>query len=631
VNKLFIYLILIIPISSQAERFDPNQLVSNVVDNNLNYTDKKACNEEESKLQAMARSCITQVCGPTKNIKSAFLNGEMFEKTNFQSAELDFSKKKESLVKAYENNRIEKIALLEELISRIEKDDDLEFSNEEASKLLFSAIKPNLNIIYNADTGDMNITYDEIESRGKDKKKVVGLVIDWIKENAKENIELRHEFDLPISKEEYVEYMEDELPKMKTLIDSANNVSVYFIDQIEYLTKNFFQNKNSVNSPDILFRNNILFLKNLKSSFKMDTGLGDKKEPMKFCRFWNCRSSINKQFKNEILPGMKRNLANLKEPKRTSGEIIDDCKSLFYQHEYNYQVRNRNNPQEVMSNFGKAYQDFSRFINLNYSQETAQIFNFKAQMLTNLKISGLPVANGVVMRDGLDFLQSNSEWYKNKKTDKKVIKSLSDFMLISNGINSYDFMTTVSNSCFGVTNGIVIGDDYYNSFTNDLNISAFSCEHPKAGRHVIAHELGHVFRDLVAKESASKKSSSKYIDNRKCVGSRNLLPNYKNLKVKYLPEDHYHSDEDMADYLENKTYKDLKTLGNPDHFRICNIFPIQNELLGNIKLDFTGLDPHSPPFFRLLNTLTDKGINLPNDCLDVLAKVNHLYKPVDCN
>jgi hypothetical protein len=630
VNKLFIYLIFIIPISSHAERYDPNNLVNNVVENNLDYTEKKTCDEEEARLQTMAKSCVSTICGPTKNIKTGYLSGEMFDNTNFVAAEMDFIKKKPDIMKAYELNRLEQMSKLEELISRIEKGDDLKFSNAEASQLLFKAILPNLNVTYDVDKETMSVTYDEIESKSKEKQKVIGHVIDWVKKNAKKDIEVRYNLNLPITRKEYIEYMERELPKLKELIDSSDNISTHFVDQIEYLAKNFLQNKENKASPNVFLRNNIVFLMNMKGNLKYDTGLGEEKDPMQFCKRTNCREVINTQFKNDMLPNLKGSLSYLKDSKESSSKIVDRCKSLFYQHEYNYQIRNQNDPREIMNNFTIAYGDFSYMVSTFYSRETAQIFDFKARMMTSLKLSGLPVQSGVVMKDGLDFLQDGTQRFLDPKREKLDPTKLSDSTLISTTLGANDLIGVVNNSCFGVDSGIKIADDSYNPFTKNLNISAFSCDHPKIGKHVIAHELGHVFSNLVKEQGASDPSMKSYLDRRKCVNSRILIPNYDKLKLKAIPEDHYHSEEDMADYLGNKTYKNLRELGSSENFGLCSLLHIQNGELGNLKFDYEGGNMHSPIFFRLLNSLTDKGLDLPSDCSSVLEKINHIYKPVSC-
>ncbi len=306
------------------------------------------------------------------------------------------------------------------------------------------------------------------------------------------------------------------------------------------------------------------------------------------------------------------------------------CKNLFYQHEYNYQISKKYSPFKIMNDFNEAFNSFLSHVANNYSVDTAKAFEFHAKMMTNLKLTGKRVNENVRMKDDLDFLQEGVEIYGKKDYQIQDNTKMTNSHLLYKSLFPYDLIDTVQNSCFGVTNGIDTGGDYFNRFTRNLNISAFSCNHPKVGKHVVNHELGHVFGELIDKEVSSEKSKETYLKNRECVSSRSLIPNYQKIKRKYFVNDHFYTEEDMADFISSKMNSNEKELGKSDHFKACSYMPIVNNELGTINLDFQEYDNHSPSFFRLINTLVDRNIKIPAECKDVLEKKSHIYNPIKC-
>jgi hypothetical protein len=227
--------------------------------------------------------------------------------------------------------------------------------------------------------------------------------------------------------------------------------------------------------------------------------------------------------------------------------------------------------------------------------------------------------------------------YANKHYSKFDVSKFSPFLLMSSSMTPNDFLATASFACGGLDSGLFLAEDAYNPYQNGMIISAFSGDNKKIGKGIITHELSHIVSSLLNQDAVSKKSREKLIKARECVNGRTLIPDYNSNSptgmAKNLAFDHATSNEDFADYLSSKSLSNNedKELGKANSFYQCTYFPIKKGVLQNIPLDFRVGAPHTVGFYRLINALLDRDIEIPAVCKSVLENYGHRYSPVKCD
>ncbi len=154
----------------------------------------------------------------------------------------------------------------------------------------------------------MSITYDEYEKKSKAKQKIIDRVISLIEKKAKKNLEIRIDLNLPITKKEYISFMEKELPILKERIDDVDGIPTFFRKQIESLALGFLNFKNNPKTPKIMIRNNAELLIQLRKGFNSEVNETSTEEKIKFCGFNRCNEVVNDLLKAETLKKLKESL-----------------------------------------------------------------------------------------------------------------------------------------------------------------------------------------------------------------------------------------------------------------------------------------------------------------------------------
>lgn len=213
---------------------------------------------------------------------------------------------------------------------------------------------------------------------------------------------------------------------------------------------------------------------------------------------------------------------------------------------------------------------FLDHIAFSYSMQTAEEFNGQLTYATNTAIRGQSSPQKPVYWKSTNLI-NQSKVYKasdiTKYSDGKIIKSL---------LSPWDFLSSTQASCNLFDDSLLLVDDYYNPYSNTLNISSYTCDHPEHGEQIFTHELTHMLSDFINSDGASSSSAKQFKKLRKYVNGKVLLPNY-NLNYKAFSEDHLNSEEDFADYLSNRIYRGKNELGNPNNFQQCAFLPSSNK------------------------------------------------------
>jgi hypothetical protein len=163
-----------------------------------------------------------------------------------------------------------------------------------------------------------------------------------------------------------------------------------------------------------------------------------------------------------------------------------------------------------------------------------------------------------------------------------------------------------------------------------MKLSHHTCSHPETGQDVFAHELGHVFSELVSKHTSSKHTKNKYENKRNCISRQYLLPDYKGHFAKKHYLDHFRSEEDMADYFSAMVALDTQEEGKELPLTFCTLLPIKDGDYGKISIENVDYDSHSAGFIRVLREAHYKGKKLPTSCREIANQNTHLWKFSDC-
>lgn len=630
-NKLISFFILVHSFGAYASKFDPNTIISNVVDQPLQQADGISCNDSNSELQVNARSCLREICGPNQNVKKVYLTPEDYDNIDFSNADKSFMNSKEAISKALKYNIKERIQILEELISRLEDDDtqkfkDFKLSESEMAEYIYGMVKPNLNVIIDEDTGSVEITRDDFEEETPGEKEAFNLVKNWISSRLETDIDLRIDLDVTITHADYVKRMSEQIKTIESMIKDRSQFHPAMMNQFDYIRNSLANMRHNPNSIPGIFRSQLKTINNIKRNVASTTktAMPDSKT---FCRSSECSVIISKRLQTKQLPQLKADLIRMKSGDKKVPELAKKCKSFYYAKDYNSQIRNKHNPQKIVQEFSNTLDKFVTKLSTRYSKESLQMLKQKVIHGTGLIAAGSSV--GQRIETNADYFERTLHHFSTQKHKADLASKLTNINLLYSAMFPKDFITEHDRHCSGVENGVLIGDDFYNPVKNVLNISASSCEHPVSGNEIIAHELGHVFSAFIREDSASSKSKKEFLSDRSCVNDRVLIPSYSSMTRKDYPEDHFYSEEDMADYLRHIVFDDQKVIGNGS-FSHCSGMPNYDDEKTFVNLDFIKNDPHTPPFFRMINSLIDKRVDIPSTCKAVLEKKNHLYSAKKC-
>ena len=158
--------------------------------------------------------------------------------------------------------------------------------------------------------------------------------------------------------------------------------------------------------------------------------------------------------------------------------------------------------------------------------------------------------------------------------------------------------------------------DSYNSRTNVIRISAYSCTHfDTYGKGILAHELGHAI-NAIASKKFSQDSYEKFREDRACINELYKI----DVPPKINPwhdGDTLYTEEDMADQISYLATKD------ESHLFECSLLKYHQN--GQDSFDIPKLfnhftDNHSTHFLRLLRQAVAKGVNLSSSCQKVIDR-----------
>lgn len=156
-----------------------------------------------------------------------------------------------------------------------------------------------------------------------------------------------------------------------------------------------------------------------------------------------------------------------------------------------------------------------------------------------------------------------------------------------------------------------------------MTLSLKTCRYHKAGRFVVAHELGHALGYAFHKEGLSKESLEAYRKTRECASG--MSPVKGTPRFNLHPGDVLTTEEDMADIIAFKTTRGEKELGT------CVLLTSKDgdyyQTYGErLSLEVVENKTHSPSFVRLIREAIYKSERLPKTCEPVVKEYRHNYK-----
>lgn len=165
------------------------------------------------------------------------------------------------------------------------------------------------------------------------------------------------------------------------------------------------------------------------------------------------------------------------------------------------------------------------------------------------------------------------------------------------------------------------------SGNNDLMfVSDFTCRNELRGKAIIAHELGHAINNIFSRFKLSAESALLYKGLRKCT-TDNYIPFTPSTAKHAYPGDSINTEEDFADLFSFMTYKD-----NNDLFSCALLSPTRDEKqYGNLSLDLSISDVHSPNFYRLIMEMINKKTTVPVSCQKVLDSESSRFRFKKCS
>lgn len=529
----------------------------------------------------------------------------------------------------------EEINLAHERVSKL---NEFTISPEEVSNLFFTLVVPNLNIVHNSDTAETTITLDDEANAKPYLKEASKLVIDWIKSRVGKDLVLRKKLNLPLTNKEMFTYIDSRLEKLEKDAKNLPSEKGFVSNQVLGF-KNYYNNlkTNLQNAP-------IFGVKNLLKDFdglEGNVGFHTRKDytaKFKFCDNANCGEIFNNLKQDSLLKGFEDNLSFLDSQKKNKDKFINNCQSQYYLAHYNLTNQRATNMQAKVNKFYRVVSKYNKFIGKQLSKETSDQLAIKIGQSTDVILNGAKIQNrGNNYNSMFINLQRSMIDYANPNYVKMNTKSFTPFQLISSSLAPNDFLSMASMTCGGLDSSLHLADDSYSPFQNGMNISSFSTDNEKMGEGMISYQFGHVISSLLSQDAVSKKSRKKLIKARECINSRTLIPDYHSNTplgvAKNMAFDHATSNEDFAEHLSNRSLSSItqSDIGEANSFYQCSYFPIKKGVLQNIALDFKIGTPHSSGFYRLINALLDRDIEIPENCRAVLANYSHRYSPKKCN
>jgi len=613
VKKISILVLLISMSFTYANMMDPNVLVNALEENHLlNTADQCAEPEAEDHVY----KCVESLCGAPNPENSAFLTGDKLANLYDQSIEDQFSSDLETFKDSAKASADYSKALLLEMKKREGK---LEFSSVENTSMINNEIIPHLDVVMLED-GNINLGYDQMDQLSPDQQDFMKNYLSHLKKNAKDDFYLSYQLGLPVS----IENLKTELSELIKEVTEYPEQSQDLNGLVQGLA--WVQGKAFKYNPTPKYVYNLAsYLTNLRSQI---LPLMNKKPHKDFCSNLKCEEFVKKVVlpkKAEQLKSYEEMVDKIDEDK--VDEVAKKCLGTYY---YDKIEKKYISTWDFNQNSQKRVLDY---VKEKYSKETFEyLSNYMSFDMT-------------VKTDEKDFFgQSGVMGIKRtaqqeagfKKSGMEKLKTSSDFDLISSFGSQFYYdrpvMSSLQMQCGSDMSEILpIINDHYQPIFDLVKLSHFTCEHPNIGQDIYAHELGHVFSELLSRGSSSDESKNDFQAKRKCVNSLYLLPDYKGAFSKKHPEDHFRSEEDMADFFAanvsnfNEKDSDKRTIS------MCALLPVVGDRYDNVSTENRDYDNHSAGFIRIVREAYFKGVELGESCQKVIDKNRHLWQFQDCN
>ncbi len=208
-----------------------------------------------------------------------------------------------------------------------------------------------------------------------------------------------------------------------------------------------------------------------------------------------------------------------------------------------------------------------------------------------------------------DYLRPVYSAPDNDKTNTDLLSSYIDFSL-----NNFDEMQI--GPCHSMS--VRPSRDSWNSGSQTISISDFSCIHDITGKHIMAHELGHALSSIFSELSLSKESLETYLNMRECVAG--YYPSSNKGMSSFAKHDNRFTEEDMADFIANMAFKNNGPIASCAYL-YSDESPNQYSKLTLYKEDS---DVHSTNLHRVLIEAVNKGNTLPYSCNNLIEKTPNL-------
>lgn len=156
--------------------------------------------------------------------------------------------------------------------------------------------------------------------------------------------------------------------------------------------------------------------------------------------------------------------------------------------------------------------------------------------------------------------------------------------------------------------------DGLKTYTDNVTISPYACEHQMVGKGIIAHELGHAISARMSRSGMSSSSVQDFIKLRKCASQQ--WKNNPNTQIVYFKGDRLFTEEDTADLISYLAYKEPK-----DFYGCVLLMPDENKY-NVLNTAATFGDNHSPGLIRLLREIQYKvpASKIPATCQELIKR-----------
>jgi hypothetical protein len=156
---------------------------------------------------------------------------------------------------------------------------------------------------------------------------------------------------------------------------------------------------------------------------------------------------------------------------------------------------------------------------------------------------------------------------------------------------------------------------------DQMFVSPFTTLNEKAGRAIVAHELGHAMSYIFQDADMSESSAATYKKIRQCA-TENYLEN-----TKTDGSEGRNTEEDTADLIAYMTYQNEKEVS------LCALLRPSSDEKSYVNLEFlekNGQDPHSTSLYRAYLEAINKGLPAPVSCQKSFERYADVLRAKKC-